>query len=206
MLEDLIEHKLEKLKNYQKKSNPYPSDVERDYSLEELRDSFDSLIEKDDFYIAGRITAIRDQGKIVFVDIDDGTSEIQIVLKAEEAKDFEFIKESWDKGDFIQVYGSPFRTNRGEESVLGKEVKIISKSLRPWPSSWYGLQDKEKRMRHRYMDLFLNEEAREVIETRFEITSKLRSILERDDFKKVETPILQPIPGGATAKPFQTHF
>lgn len=206
MLDDLIEDRKNKLESYKKKNNPFPSEVTRDYPISEVLNSFSDLEEEEDFYIVGRILGIRDQGQIIFADINDGTEEIQLVLKSEETEDFKLIKENWDKGDFVEVKGSAFKTNRGEESILTEKIRIVSKSLRPWPSSWYGLEDKEKRMRRRYMDFVLNEGARKKIETRFQITSQLRSILEEDDFKEVETPILQPVPGGATARPFKTHF
>lgn len=207
MLEDLIDDRLEKLKAYREQFNPYPSDIQRDHSIGKIKSSFSDFEEKDDdLNVVGRVMAVRDQGKIIFSDIKDGTDEIQIVLREGHTENFDLIQDTLDKGDFVHVKGKAHTTKTGEESIDVSTTEIISKSIRPWPSSWFGLEDDEKRQRRRYMDFVFNEESKEKIKKRSEITSNLRNILEDDDFMEVETPILQPVPGGALAQPFETHF
>ena len=108
-------------------------------------------------------------------------------------------------GDFIQVTGVPYLTKRGEKSVDAKSVRVVAKSLRPLPSEWYGLKDVEERFRKRYLDLMLNEGVREKFEKRSEIIRGIREFLAKEKFIEVETPVLQPIPGGAKAHPFVTN-
>jgi len=207
MLEDIIKDKFKKLEIYRKKANPYPARVKRTAEIGDVLGSF-SRFEKSQkpIYIVGRIMSLRDQGRIIFVDVRDESGSIQAVLKNDETKRFDLLKETLDLGDFIQVGGEAFKTKTGAKSVSAKDVQIIAKSLRPWPSSWFGLEDTEERHRRRYLDFMFNNESKEKIITRSNIINIIRNILSDSGFMEVETPILQPLPGGAMAAPFKTHF
>ena len=156
--------------------------------------------------IAGRVVASRDQGKIVFLVIRDSTGDVQLFTRVnilgEEA--FSAVKEL-DLGDWVGAIGTVLRTRRGELSIAPTEVTLLSKSLRPLPEKYHGLSDTETRYRQRYVDLIVNPEVRTVFETRFRVISALRRYMDALGFLEVETPMLHPIPGGATAKPFVTH-
>ncbi|MEK7076689.1 MAG: amino acid--tRNA ligase-related protein, partial [Patescibacteria group bacterium] len=130
----------------------------------------------------------------------------QFVLRNGDTKDFADIKSLFDPGDFVQVTGSLFKTKKGEKSILASEILMLSKCLRPWPSSFYGISDEEKRHRNRYLDFIFNPESTAKIRLRTRILSELWGVIEHDGFLEVQTPILQQIPGGALARPFKTHF
>jgi lysyl-tRNA synthetase class 2 len=156
--------------------------------------------------IAGRVVAVRDQGKIVFLVIRDSTGDVQLFTRVNILGDeaFSAVKEL-DLGDWVGATGTVLRTRRGELSIAPTEVTLLSKSLRPLPEKYHGLSDTETRYRQRYVDLIANPEVRTVFETRFRIISALRRYMDAQGFLEVETPMLHPIPGGATAKPFVTH-
>ncbi len=207
MLEDIIQERLKKRDNLIKAGyNPYPSKVNRKYLIGDAvrRFLFLSLLQKS-VSVAGRIMGMRAQGGVMFLDLKDGTGKIQGVLNKKQIKDFNLLRDNLDIGDFVGIKGNLFRTKKGELSVKVKELNLAVKSLRPLPSEWYGLKDIEERYRKRYLDLLVNEEVKNKLVNRSRIVQKLRKILEEDGFLEVETPILQPIPGGATARPFETH-
>jgi lysyl-tRNA synthetase class 2 len=169
--------------------------------------------------VAGRLAAIRTQGKSVFADLADRTGRIQLFLRANEVgpEAFEVIG-LLDIGDWIGVEGPLLRTRMGEVSVLGRSVDLLSKSLRPLPFGkeqidaetgerrvFSGFADREQRYRQRYADMAVNPEVREVFATRGRIVTALRTFLDRRGYIEVETPVLQPLYGGASARPFQTH-
>jgi lysyl-tRNA synthetase class 2 len=156
--------------------------------------------------IAGRVVAARDQGKIVFLVVRDSTGDVQLFTRVNVLGDdaFAAVKEL-DLGDWVGATGTVLRTRRGELSIAPTEVTLLSKSLRPLPEKYHGLSDTETRYRQRYVDLIANPEVRTVFETRFRIISALRRYMDAQGFLEVETPMLHPIPGGATAKPFVTH-
>jgi len=158
------------------------------------------------YSIAGRIMAIRKFGKAAFCQITDKTGRIQIYLKKDTLGDvaFEAFKK-WDIGDIVGIAGPLFKTKVGELSVAATETTMISKSLRPLPEKWHGLTDVETRYRQRYVDLIVTPESRETFKKRVEIIKLIREYLSDKDFMEVETPMMQPVPGGATAKPFKTH-
>ncbi|PKQ30306.1 MAG: lysine--tRNA ligase [Actinobacteria bacterium HGW-Actinobacteria-10] len=174
--------------------------VERHASLE-------AGVESDEIVsVAGRIVAKRDQGKAVFLVMRDSTGDIQLFCRVnvlgEEA--FSSVLE-FDLGDWVGVSGTVLRTRRGELSVQPSEISLLSKSLRPLPEKYHGLTDTETRYRQRYVDLIANPEVRDVFVTRFKIVTAIRRFMDARRFLEVETPMLQPIPGGATARPFVTH-
>lgn len=208
MLRDLIQDRLKKLEEYRKKfGNPYPARTKRTMTIAEALAGF-SKLEKvaKKMSLVGRVTSLRGQGGILFGDFFDESGKMQFVLKKGDTKDFEERKNLFDSGDFIQVTGSLFKTKKGEKSILVSEVCMLSKCLQPWPSSFYGVSDEEKRHRNRYLDFIFNPKSREKIKLRTRILSELWTVIEKDGFLEVQTPILQPIPGGALARPFHTHF
>ena len=157
--------------------------------------------------VGGRVVAKRGQGKIMFLVLRDPSADIQLFCRVNDVE-----KESWatlkklDLGDIIQATGVVTRTKRGELSVAPRELKLLSKAVRPLPEKFHGLSDKETRYRQRYVDLIVNEDVRETFRKRSAIISTFRRYMEDDGYMEVETPILQSIQGGATAKPFITHF
>lgn len=201
--------RLEKLKKIQKaKINPYPSTVERPHSIIQVLDTFKKLEkEKAEVKIAGRLRTIRGHGGLIFADIEDGTARIQAVFKKDElgSDNHVILTDLVDPADFLQVEGPVFITQKGEFSVLVKDFKIISKALLPLPEKWHGLSDIEKRYRRRYLDLIANPEIKEIFTKRSLVIKAFRDLLDAQGFIEVETPVLQPIAGGATAKPFITH-
>ncbi|HSK48200.1 MAG TPA: lysine--tRNA ligase [Coriobacteriia bacterium] len=156
--------------------------------------------------IAGRLIAKRDQGKLAFLVLRDATGEIQLFCRVNVLGDegFSAVKDL-DLGDWVGATGVVLRSRRGELSVQPSEVTLLSKSLRPLPEKYHGLTDTDTRYRQRYVDLIANPEVRGVFETRFRIISAIRRFMDARAYLEVETPMLQPIPGGATARPFVTH-
>jgi lysyl-tRNA synthetase, class II len=156
--------------------------------------------------VAGRLIARREQGKVAFLVIRDSTGDLQLFCRVNVLGDDAFAAVTdLDVGDWVGATGEVLRTRRGELSVAPTEVTLLSKSLRPLPEKYHGLTDTETRYRQRYVDLIVNPEVREVFETRFRIMSAIRRFMEGRGFLEVETPMLHPIPGGATARPFVTH-
>ena len=170
-----------------------------------IKKNFDEM-ENKTVSMAGRIMSKRDMGRAFFCDILDPTDRIQLYIKVDDlgAEDFGEFKK-YDIGDIIGITGLVFRTRRGEISVHCKEVTLLSKSLRPLPEKFHGLRDNELRFRQRYLDLIVNPEVRQIFETRTAIIKAIRSYLDELDYLEVETPVLNTISGGATARPFITH-
>lgn len=159
------------------------------------------------FYsIAGRVMAMRKFGKAAFCTVADKTGRIQLYIKKDIVGEnvFETFKK-WDIGDIVGVEGILFKTKVGELSIQARKIVMISKSLRPLPDKWHGLSDVETRYRQRYVDLIVTPESRDTFQKRVEIIKLVREFLINHDYMEVETPMMQPIPGGATAKPFQTY-
>jgi len=194
---------------------PYPSKVERSHTVFEVKENFKKLEEAaQTITIVGRIMSIRGQGALAFLDLYDGTARMQTLLKSDEGisysgkeveNAFDLFRQTVDQGDFVQVSGKLFTTNRGEETVLCKEWKMVSKSLRPIPDEWYGIKDEDERYRHRYIDMILNENLKSQIIRKSVFWQAIRNFLLNRDFIEVETPVLETTPGGADARPFVTH-
>jgi lysyl-tRNA synthetase class 2 len=156
--------------------------------------------------VAGRVRALRTAGKAGFLDISDGASKIQIYLKKDVVGEEGFaLYGLLDLGDWIGVEGQVFRTRAGELSVKAEKLHFLAKALRPLPDKWHGLSNLEERYRRRYVDLIVNADSRQVFETRARIVGFLRRFLEERGYVEVETPMMQPIAGGAAARPFITH-
>lgn len=208
-LEDIRSERIKKLEILKEKGiEPYPVSASRDFSIAEAIKDFSKLSKKKKpSFLAGRIMAIREHGGSIFFDINDGSGQMQAYIKKDEIDEeqFNLFKETADIGDFIELKGLFFITKKKEKTLKVAEWKILAKSLRPLPAQWYGLQDTEERFRKRYLDLLMNKEIKERFLLRSRIISELRTFLDKEGFIEVETPILQPIAGGALAEPFKTH-
>lgn len=201
-LQDLQKERLKKLNNIKSLGiNPYPSKSSRKHTIEIARKLMGKKV-----VIVGRLRSFRKMGKIAFADVEDITSKIQLFFSEAELKGdkYEFIS-NLDLGDFIEGSGEVFKTQSGEITVRVSDYKLLTKSLRPLPSAWHGLEDVEERYRQRYVDLIMNPDVRKVFDVRHKVISYLRKFMEEKEFVEVETPTLQPIYGGATAKPFVTN-
>jgi lysyl-tRNA synthetase, class II len=158
------------------------------------------------YSIAGRVMSMRKFGKAAFCHLADTSGRMQIYLQRDTLGEEQFnVFKKWDIGDIVGVEGSLFKTKTGELSLLAAGITMISKSLRPLPEKWHGLTDVETRYRQRYVDLIVTPESRETFRKRVEIIRLVRNYLNGRDFIEVETPMMQPVPGGATARPFKTH-
>ncbi|MHB1323628.1 MAG: lysine--tRNA ligase [Coriobacteriia bacterium] len=189
---------------------PYRDGFDRTATTAELIGAYASLEPGEEtadvVAVAGRVVAKRDQGKALFLVVRDGSGELQLFCRANVLGADAFAAAAGlDLGDWIGATGTVVRTRRGELSVSPTEVSLLSKSLRPLPEKYHGLADTETRYRQRYVDLIANPEVRKVFETRFSVISAIRRFMEGRAYLEVETPMLQPIPGGATARPFVTH-
>ena len=202
--EELIAVRREKLNRLKELGvNPYGEKFLIDSEIDELCSSF---TEGSKVIVAGRITAHRDMGKSHFFDISDFKGRIQCYLNAKAVgeQDFEVFKQL-DLGDWIGIEGETFKTKVGEATVKVESFKVLSKSLRPLPDKYHGLSDKETRYRQRYLDLVSNEASRSIFLKRSLIVREIRDFLQERGFIEVETPMLQDVPGGAAARPFETH-
>ncbi len=187
----------------------YPGQTKRTHTCKEAIESFSKLVRmKKEIILAGRIMSLRQHGGLVFSNIKDGSTEIQVLFKKDRIgeKSFQFFLDNFDIGDFIEIRGILFKTKKGEKTLEVADYKILTKSLLPLPEKWHGLKDVEERYRKRYLDLIFNREVKEKFELRSKIVKELRSFLESKGFLEVETPILQSVYGGAAAKPFKTHL
>lgn len=188
--------------------NPYPNQVQRTHTIAEVLENFEEWQGPEgSFTLVGRIRLMREMGKIAFFKIEDGTGSIQVYFRINDlGEDTYRSLKLLDIGDFIQVSGFLFVTKTGERTLHVREYRVLSKALRPLPEKYHGLEDKELRQRKRYLDLIANgEEARRVFVIRSRTISAMRRYLDEHGFLEVETPILQPLYGGATARPFITH-
>lgn len=180
---------------------PYPQDGHKTHTNEEAL----AQPVNTDVIIAGRVSSIREHGKINFYDVTDGSGTIQAVLKDGVTDDLSNLK-LFDRGDHIRVSGTRYETKSGQQSVLGTDFDMLSKSLRPLPDSWTGLSNEETRYRNRSVDMLMNKEVVDVIKQRSAIVKSVRQTLDGSGYLEVETPTLQPLYGGANAEPFLTHI
>lgn len=189
--------------------DPYPARLKKETTpVKVLLEQFEKLsTDKKTLGIAGRMISKRVHGTLLFADVQDGSGKIQLYIKKDflEPALFDLIESAIDIGDIIFAEGILEMTKRGEKSLLVSDFELLSKSLRPLPEKWHGLQDIETRFRKRELDLLANDEIKNIFAKRHVFLKALRSFLDANNFLEVETPILQPIPGGATARPFITH-
>jgi lysyl-tRNA synthetase class 2 len=211
---DQVLRRREKLQFLREKGiDPYREErYERTHLAAQILGNYDAL-EGQTVRIAGRIVAMRMMGKAAFMHLQDASDKIQIYLRADDLGEERYgLLKLLDLGDFLGVQGEVFRTRTGEISLHVRDLTILSKALRPIPfgkekgeQHWYGLQDVEVRYRRRYLDLLVNRESRQILLDRCRIVQATRRFLENEGFLEVETPVLQPLAGGAAARPFITH-
>ena len=193
--------------------NPYPHRFRVSHTLGEVVEGFGGVEDPGaletggEFTLAGRMVSMRIHGRIAFAHIRDATGRLQILVERDLVgrEFYNGVFKKLDVGDFLGVRGTLFRTKTGELTLHTKEVHLLSKVLRPLPEKWHGLRDVELRYRQRYLDLIANEDSRRVFLIRSEVIRRIREFLVERGFVEVETPMMQPIPGGAAARPFVTH-
>ena len=188
--------------------DPYPVNVERQTVCADALRQFDAwAADKSEHAVAGRLMTIRVHGAMIFADLMDETGKIQILLKEDEtgAKLFAAFRDLIDPADIIEATGTLFQTKRGEKTLQVKTWRLLSKALLPLPEKFHGLKDVETRYRQRELDLLSDPDVRRNFIVRSQLVSQMRAFLNERGFLEVETPVLQPIPGGANAKPFITH-
>lgn len=208
----LIAQRREKLTEIREQGNPFPNDFRRnvmnaELSAEYADSSAEELAENPRrVAIAGRMMTQRVMGKASFANIRDMSGDMQLYVKRDDLPEGVYAEfKRWDLGDIIAAEGTMFRTKKGELSVMVDNIRLLTKSLRPLPEKFHGLSDQETRYRQRYVDLIMNEASREVFKLRTLIIDGVRRYLMDKDYLEVETPMMQAIPGGATARPFTTH-
>lgn len=193
---------------------PFPGSVTRTHTTAEARQLFVELEDADDsddeprtdtVSVAGRVMARRGMGRSAFLDIRDGSGNLQVHARSNALGDDYELLSDLDIGDFVSVTGPIFRTRRGEISLDAARLSIISKAILPLPAKWHGLRDVETRFRQRYLDLLTNETASATAIARSQVVSAVRRFMERRGYIEVETPVLVPIPAGGFAQPFETH-
>ena len=208
----LIAERRRKLDALREHGNAYPNDFHRNSLADELHQTWgghetEHLVAEDiHVQVAGRMMAKRVMGKASFVKLQDRTGQIQLRLERDRLPEGVYQSfRKWDVGDIVGAGGSLFKTRTGELTVMTDSVRLLTKSLRPLPEKFHGLADQETRYRQRYVDLIMNEQSRQVFRIRSEIVTYIRAFMDSQDFLEVETPMMQTTPGGAIARPFQTH-
>ncbi len=212
-IEQLLANRRAKLEAiYEIGLDPFPRRFRVEESVSQARERFEGLTaeeleaEKPRVVLGGRLRAVRGHGKVSFADLSDGAAQLQLYLRRDDLDETSWkVFKQLDLGDFMGVEGVVFRTRAGELSVAVERLEVLAKALRPLPEKYHGLSDREARARQRYLDLLANPQSREVFEVRSAVVSAIRRHLEGAGFIEVETPMMQPSPGGATARPFSTH-
>ena len=205
----LVEERRAKLKALRATGNAYPNDFRRKDLSAALHREFGAKTKeeleklKPAATVAGRMMLKRVMGKASFATLQDGSGQMQAYI-TQDVPGYEDFKH-WDLGDLLGVEGHLFRTMKGELTVHATKVRLLAKALRPLPEKFHGLSDHEMRYRQRYVDLIVNPQAREIFQKRSEVVQSLREVLRAEGYLEVETPMMQPIPGGAAARPFKTH-
>lgn len=205
---DLLQVRRNKLKDLQDiNRDPFAiTTSDRNIANAEISQRYDEL-ENKDVCIAGRVMSKRGKGKVSFLDVHDKTGKIQVFAKFDDLGEEEYnLLKKWDIGDIVEVKGFVFKTKVGEISIHAKQVRLLSKSLRPLPEKFHGLKDTDLRYRQRYIDLIMNPDVKETFIKRSKIISSIRKFLDLQGFMEVETPMLVSNAGGAAARPFTTHF
>lgn len=209
---DIVEQRRKKIEDLKKKNiNLFPNDFIVTNTVKdvvnEIEKAPDSITENDPvFVLAGRMMAINRFGKTAFIRFRDRTGQLQAYIRKDRVGDEAFsLFKQLDIGDFIGIKGGMFKTKTGEWTLLANEIKLVCKAIRPLPEKFHGLKDPEKRYRRRYIDLIMNSNVRDIFIKRSKIVQEIRTFLLDRDFLEVETPMMQPIPGGAEATPFKTY-
>jgi len=218
MLDDLIKERQKKLEAIRGAGiDPYPARVERSFSIGHALEHFEKIAEETKpVSLAGRLRSVRDQGKIIFADIEDETGKIQVVIKEDSLAggdskndgalaNFDFIRSIIDLGDFVSVTGPLFTTKKGEKSVEVQKFVMAAKSILPLPDKWEGIENEDIKLRKRYLDLVTASEVRDLFRKKTIFWETVRTTMKSEGFLEVEMPILENLPGGAEAEPFKTH-
>jgi lysyl-tRNA synthetase class 2 len=208
-IDEIRDIRIKKLEHLKKLGiNPYPAESKRELSLKSVIDDFENLEKTGEVkWVSGRIMSLRGQGAIIFTTIFDGTANFQGLLKKDilgEEK-LSLWNDTVDIGDFVELKGKFFTTQRGEKSIEALEWRMLSKSLRPLPEKWHGLVDIEERFRKRYLDILMNPEIRDIFLKKEKFWDATRKFLKKENFLEVETPTIEITTGGAEARPFKTH-
>ena len=210
--QNVLEVRREKLKVIREKGIAFPNTFKREHLASDLHQQYDELDKESlegksvQVKVAGRIMLRRIMGKASFATIQDMSGRLQLYVKRDDLPEGLYADfKTWDMGDIVACEGTLFKTKTNELSVKVTSIQLLTKSLRPLPEKFHGLSDQEQRYRQRYLDLLVNEGVRETFKIRSKTLTALRDSLTERSFIEVETPMMQPIPGGATARPFATH-
>jgi len=207
-LSQIRQARIEKLKKLREQGvEPYPARVKRTMMISQAL-TLAAKGETNEVSLVGRLRSQRSHGGSCFLDLEDGTAKIQLYLKKDVVGEefFQLFIDTFDLGDFVSVTGVFFTTKTGEPTLEVRQMQILTKALRSLPDKWYGLKDKEERFRRRYLDLLMNDQIRDIFMRRAGIVKAIRGFLDENHFMEVETPILQNLAGGASARPFKTHL
>lgn len=208
MLDQIRGVKLEKLEQIKKTgADPYPEKTVRTQTNQEALDQFDSL-QGQEITLVGRVRSFRPMGKLAFAHIEDGTGKIQLLInnKGVSEESLNLFQSAVEVGDFIEASGTLFKTKTEEKTLEVHDWKMLTKSIRPIPTEYFGLKDEEMLLRKRYLDLMMNPETRELFRKKNIFWQTIRQFLVKEGFLEVQTPVLEHIPGGAEAEPFVTHY
>ena len=201
---------MKKLENIKKAGiDPYPAESFRSHRISGVLENFDELSKSGEkITLAGRLMSLREHGGSTFSDLKDESGKIQLFFKKDilGEKDYQFFIDNFDIGDFIEANGILIKTKVGEQTVEVQSYRMLTKTLLPLPEKWHGLQDVEERFRKRYLDLLMNPEVKDKFIKRSQIIQAIRDYLIKHEFVEVTTPTLQPLYGGASARPFKTHL
>jgi lysyl-tRNA synthetase class 2 len=208
---DLVGQRKQKIEEFRREGiNPFPNNFKVSHTIAEIQASRDQIAQGDDqsalFTTAGRVMAANSFGKSAFIRLRDRSGQLQAYIRKDKVGDTNYaLFKKMDIGDFIGLTGTLFQTKTGEWTLLAEDLSLLSKSTRPLPEKFHGLKDPEKRYRQRYVDLIMNADTRRIFRTRSQMTQAIRDFFLEQDFLEVETPMMQPIAGGAEATPFVTH-
>lgn len=210
--EEIIKERIKKISELRKIGiDPYEHSYDKKDNSKDLQEKYLKLKPgentKDKVKVAGRVMTVRDIGKLIFVDLQDGSGKIQLQLQKDETpeKEFEFFKKFADAGDFVGAEGTIIRSKRGELTILVKDTKILTKAILPLPEKWHGIVNEEEKLRKRYLDIIMNPELKEMFVRKAKFWRTIRNFLLDHGFLEVETPVLENSAGGASATPFKTH-
>ncbi|MEX2053067.1 MAG: amino acid--tRNA ligase-related protein, partial [Candidatus Paceibacterota bacterium] len=206
-LDEIRKTRIEKLNKLKEAGiDPHPAESSRTHKISEALVDFDKLADKEEkLVLAGRLMAKREHGGSAFLDLYDGSGTIQVFIKKDIVGDdsFNLFMETVDVGDFVEFRGHLFKTKKEERTLEVEKWTMLAKSILPLPEKWHGLQDVEERYRKRYLDILFNPDVKEKFEKRSRIIKELRNFMDSHDFMEVVTPTLQPLYGGASARPFK---
>jgi lysyl-tRNA synthetase class 2 len=208
-LGEIRKNRLKKIENISRaQGTAYPAQTSRTHLIKDALAGFNSISKSEkEITLAGRLKSLRGHGGLTFLDMEDGSGKIQGLLKENRVgqESYKFFLDNFDIGDFLEIRGILFTTQKGQQSIEIADYKMLSKSLLPLPEKWHGIQDIELRLRQRYLDLIMNPEERDVFKKKSAFWKSIREFLEKEGFMEVDTAALEPIAGGADATPFVTH-